>query len=71
MSEAEEDIVDANTGAPIQIAAEAMELVRQQIEVLVVYDTLQQRDKEMKARYSNRFPSDIPHTDSLPTDVYL
>jgi hypothetical protein len=44
--------------------------VRERVEVLAHWDLLQEHDARLKAEFADRFPSDIPHVDHLPTDVY-
>lgn len=73
-AQTESEPVQTKTEVPVgeveHSAAEVMELVRQRIEVLAAMNTMEDKDKEMKKRFADRFPSDIPHTDNLPTDVY-
>ncbi|KAG2737911.1 hypothetical protein P692DRAFT_20638613, partial [Suillus brevipes Sb2] len=43
--------------------------VRQRIEVLASVEQLKERDTAIKKEFVDRFPADIPHNDSLPSDV--
>ena len=45
-------------------------MIRTRIEQLAYQDWLNQLSAKFKQLYSDCFPSDIPHVDSLPTDVY-
>ena len=38
--------------------------------ILAVWDDLAKHDAELRTEFADCFPSDIPHTDRLPTDVY-
>ncbi len=52
-------------GPPPVIAA-----VRQRVEELAFLEKLQSEDAAFKAKFSDCFPSDIPHLDHLPSDIY-
>ncbi|KAJ3480306.1 hypothetical protein NLI96_g8441 [Meripilus lineatus] len=43
---------------------------RTKIEHLAFLSTLQTEDENMKSRFSDRFPDDIPHLDELPSTIY-
>lgn len=43
--------------------------VRQRIEILASEEQLRSRDAAIKHEFIDRFPADIPHNDSLPSDV--
>lgn len=43
--------------------------VRQRIEALASDEQLRKRDATIKDEFVDRFPADIPHNDSLPSDV--
>ncbi|KIK41443.1 hypothetical protein CY34DRAFT_85364, partial [Suillus luteus UH-Slu-Lm8-n1] len=43
--------------------------VRQRITILASDEELKRRDSAIKVEYADRFPADIPHNDSLPSDV--
>ncbi|KIK38836.1 hypothetical protein CY34DRAFT_90294, partial [Suillus luteus UH-Slu-Lm8-n1] len=43
--------------------------VRQHIEILASDEQLRSRDAAIKHEFIDRFPADIPHNDSLPSDV--
>jgi len=48
-------------------------LLRQRIDTLAFIENnkehLKRLDKEMRRKYADRFPDDIPHIDKLPTDI--
>ncbi|KAG2746933.1 hypothetical protein P692DRAFT_20781250, partial [Suillus brevipes Sb2] len=43
--------------------------IRQRITTLASAEQLKLRDAALKVEYEDRFPADIPHNDSLPSDV--
>jgi hypothetical protein len=50
---------------------EAMvELIKTRIEQLAAGERLLKLDKKFKSHFHDCFPSDIPHVNHLPTDVY-
>ena len=49
---------------------ELMAAVKDRIETLTLQAELTERDAEMRKKFMDRFPADIPHVDHLPTDVY-
>lgn len=51
---------------PVNVAA----LVCESIEELVFAKTLHHEDAGFKAEFTDCFPSDIPHLNDLPTDVF-
>ena len=53
------------TGPPDVVAT-----IKVRIKQLASLAMLQKLDLRMKARFPDRFPSDIPHVTKLPTDVY-
>jgi hypothetical protein len=48
-------------------------LLRRRIDTLAFIEKnkeqLDRLDKEMRRKYEDRFPNDIPHIDQLPTDI--
>ena len=44
--------------------------VRDWVESIALTECLKKEDADLKAKYSDHFPSDIPYLDNLPTDVY-
>ncbi|KAG3229868.1 hypothetical protein P692DRAFT_20718138, partial [Suillus brevipes Sb2] len=57
---------------PVQTSRD-LGLLRKRIETLAFIEAnkehLERLDKEMRRKYEDRFPDDIPHIDELPTDV--
>lgn len=46
-----------------------VEAVRKRISMLALEDQLKEHDRQVKDEFIDRFPLDIPHNDSLPSDV--
>ena len=46
------------------------ETLNNRLAILAVWDDLSKHDAELRAEFSDCFPSDIPHTNRLPTDVH-
>jgi len=44
--------------------------IRDHVERLALADTLKNEDKQMKEKFADRFPADLPPVEDLPTDVY-
>ncbi|THG94742.1 hypothetical protein EW026_g6787 [Hermanssonia centrifuga] len=49
---------------------ETIAAVKEKIEELAFLETLTNEDRRMKSAFADCFPSDIPHLDELPTNVY-
>ena len=49
---------------------ELMNQVKDRIETLTLQAELEKCNAEMRHKYADRFPADIPHVSQLPTDVY-
>ena len=44
--------------------------VRARVEELAFLKTLQREDSDFKTRFTDCFPSDIPHLNHLPSDIF-
>ncbi|KAJ8455559.1 hypothetical protein ONZ51_g12409 [Trametes cubensis] len=44
--------------------------VRERVERLALQEQLSREDAEMKKRFADCFPADIPHLDDLPSDIF-
>jgi hypothetical protein len=60
------EIVDAEC-EPVQV--DVVAAVQSRINSLILEDDLKARDTALKEEFQDRFPVDIPHNDTLPSDV--
>ncbi len=56
--------------APIELEDNMVATIQQRIDVLAMLDILAKENDQMRTRFADIFPDDIPHINELPTDVY-